>query len=52
MGVPIDDLATFQAEVQFDKEDTARNTIRSSLRCVFDSLFCGKSEGIESDAPE
>ena len=39
-------------EVQFDKKDMARNIIYSSHRCIFDSIFCGKTEGIESDTPE
>ena len=43
---------TFKAEVQFDKKDMARNIIYSSHRCMLDSIFCGKTEGIESDTPE
>jgi hypothetical protein len=51
-GILINELATFKAEVQFDKKDRVRNIIYSSHRCIFDSIFCGKTEGIESDAPE
>ena len=51
-GILINELATFKAEVQFDKKDMARNIIYSSHRCMFDSIFCGKTEGIESDTPE
>ncbi len=45
-------LATFKAEVQFDKKDMVRNSTDSSHRRIFDSVFCGKTEGIESDTPE
>ena len=48
----INELATFKAEVQFGKKDMARNIIYPSHRCIFDGIFCGKTEGIESDAPE
>jgi hypothetical protein len=51
-GILINKLVTLEAEVQFGKKDMARNVIYSSHRCIFDSIFCGKTEGIESDAPE
>jgi hypothetical protein len=47
--IPVNETATFKAEVQFDKKDMARNIIYSSYRCMLDSIFCGKTEGIESD---
>jgi hypothetical protein len=43
---------TLEAEVQFVKKDMVRNINDSSHRCMRDSLFCGKIEGIESDAAE
>ena len=51
-GIAINKLVTLEAEVQFDKKDMARNIIYSSHRCMLDSIFCGKTEGIESDTPE
>ena len=51
-GILINELVALEAEVQFDKKDMARNIICSSHRCIFDSIFCGKTEGIESDTPE
>jgi hypothetical protein len=51
-GILFNELATFKAEVQFDKKDMARSIIYSSHRCIFDSISCGKTEGIESDTPE
>lgn len=48
----VNQLATFRAEVQFDKKDMARNINYSCHRCMFDRIFCGKTEGIESDTPE
>jgi hypothetical protein len=47
----INELATFE-EVQFDKKDMARNNNYSCHRCIFDSIFFRKTEGIESDTPE
>jgi hypothetical protein len=44
--------ATFKAEVQFEKRDMARSINYPYPRCLFDSLFCRKTEGVESDAPE
>ena len=46
------ELVTLEAEVQFGKKDMARNVMYSSHRCMLDSIFCGKTEGIESDTPE
>jgi hypothetical protein len=45
-------LATVKAEVQFDKEDMARNNNYSTHRFVFDGISCGKAEGVEPDTPE
>ncbi len=51
-GILINKLVTLEAEVQFDKKDMACNIIYSSHRCTFGSIFCRKTEGIESDTPE
>jgi len=48
----INEFAAFKAEVQFEKKDMARTIGCSPHRCNFDSIFCGKTEGIESDTPE
>ena len=50
--LPINESANFKAEVQFDKEDMARNINYSRHRRMFDSIFCGKIQSIESDSPE
>jgi hypothetical protein len=50
--ISINELATFKAEVQFEEKDRVRNSNYFSHRCMFDSIFCGKTEGIESDTPE
>jgi hypothetical protein len=51
-GILINKSVTLEAEVQFGKKHMARNIDYYSHRCIFDSLFCGKTEGIESDTPE
>jgi hypothetical protein len=51
-GILINKLVTLEAEVQFDKKDMARNITYSSHRCIFECIFFGKTEGIESDSPE
>ncbi len=51
-GIIINESAAFKAEVQFEKKDMARTTGYSSHGFMFDRIFCGKSEGIESDPPE
>ena len=51
-GILINKLVTLEAEVQFDKKDMVRNIICSSHRCIFGSIFCGKTEGIESNTAE
>jgi hypothetical protein len=48
----INKLVALEAEVQFGKKDVARNSICASHRCTFGSLFCGKTEGVESNTPE
>jgi len=48
----VNESATLKAEVHFDKKDMARNISYSCHRCMFDSIFFGKTEGIESDTPE
>ncbi len=45
-------LKTEAVEVQFEKKDMARTTRCFSHRFMLDRIFCGKSEGIESDTPE
>jgi hypothetical protein len=51
-GILVSELANFKAEVQFDKKDMVRNVMYSSHRCMLDSIFCGKTKGIESDTAE
>jgi hypothetical protein len=51
-GILINKLVTLEAEVQFGKKDMARNIDYSSHRCMLDGIFCGKTEGVESDASE
>jgi hypothetical protein len=51
-GILINKSVTLEAEVQFGKKDSARNIDYDSHRCMFDRIFCGKTEGIESNAPE
>jgi len=48
----INEIAAFRAEVHCDKEAMARNTNDSRHRCIFDSIFSGKTEGIESNTPQ
>jgi hypothetical protein len=48
----INELAAFKAEVQFDKKNMACNSNYFSHRCIFNSIFSGEIEGIESDTPE
>ena len=50
--IPIKKLATLKAEVQFEQKEMARITGCSSHCCCFDSIFCGKIQGIESNTPE
>jgi hypothetical protein len=38
--------------VQFAEKDMVCNNNYSSHRPMFDSIFFGKTEGIESDTPE
>ena len=44
--------ATFRAEVQYEEENMVRDIHYSSYLCMFDGVFCGKTEGFESDASE
>ena len=48
-GSLFNEFAAFKAEVQCDKKDMARNIGNSSHRCVYDSIFRGKTEGVKSD---
>jgi hypothetical protein len=53
-GILINELATHEIEVQFDKKDKdmARNINYSSRRCLFYSIFFRKNKGIKSDTTE
>jgi hypothetical protein len=48
----INELAIPETEVRFDKKNMAPNIDHYSHRRIFDSIFCGKTEGIKSDAAE